>query len=118
MNFSEPVLKKARRLLASQRVTRDKQFDAIWWVRSSAGDHTYRVQSDFDRNTRQLTYVTCTCPHGLIVGAGTSHCYHVAAVLMLLRDEQTDNDGVPPDVLIVSGDTNFIGPRRDERAND
>jgi hypothetical protein len=115
MHFSEPVLKKARKLIGSERVSRDQQFDAIWWVKSSASDHTYRVQSDFDRVTRKLSWVTCTCPHGLNVGAGTASCYHVAAVLMLLRDEQTE-DGVPPEVLVGS-DPGFIGPRREERAD-
>lgn len=112
MNFSEPVLKKARHLLKGERVTRDDEHPAIWWVGSSAGDRTYRVQSDFDPTSRVLTWVTCTCPHGLNTGAGTAFCYHVAAVLMLLRDEQTVG-GIPPDVLVGGPGSTFVGPRRE-----
>lgn len=88
MNFSEAVLTKARKLLTSERVKRDDEHPAIWWVGSSAGDRTYRVQSDFNPATRRLSWVTCTCPHGLNKGAGKAHCYHVCSVLMLLREDK------------------------------
>lgn len=109
MNFSDAVLTKARKLVGAGRLHRDEDHPDIWWVASSAGSKSYRVQSDFDPATRELSYITCTCPHGLNTGAGAAFCYHVAGVLMKLRDEQTVA-GVAPDV-IMGGQ---IGPRREE----
>lgn len=92
--FSPEVVLKAERLLGAKtedgqpKLLRDKQFPAIWWVTSSAGGtRRYRVQSDYDPATKKLSWCTCTCPHGMAKGGGTSRCYHVAAVLMSVRDE-------------------------------
>lgn len=88
LNYSMEVLVKAHKLLDSDRIRADDQFANIWWVDSSSGNSIYRVQSDFKPETRKLTWITCTCPHGLFNGAGETRCYHAAAVLLLLRQRQ------------------------------
>jgi uncharacterized Zn finger protein len=52
------------------------------------------VQTDADPETRRLTYVSCTCPHGLNTG-GSASCSHAVAVLITIRNaekETTDAD--------------------------
>lgn len=113
MKFSETTLTKARKLVRSGRIERDAEHSAIWWVTSENRSKVYRVQSDFDRRTRRLSWVTCTCPHGLATGAGAAFCYHVAGVLMKMRDEQTV-EGVAPDVLMDGFGGTTIGPKIEE----
>jgi uncharacterized Zn finger protein len=86
--FNPDVVRKAEKLLTEDGVTADTDHPhAIWWVTGSNGDN-YRVQADYDPTRRTLSWITCTCPHGLNAGGGAARCYHVAAVLLLLRDEQ------------------------------
>jgi len=85
--FSPPVILRARQGIEDGLVERDAEYPAIWWVRSRNSDSTYRVQSDFDPAKGTLTWITCTCAHGLNVGAGQTHCWHAAAVLLRIRDE-------------------------------
>jgi hypothetical protein len=91
IEFSEAVRTRARTLLADpDRVEADEQHRNIWYVRGSDGETRYRVQCDFDQAFRTLSWITCTCPHGLNVGAGETACYHAAAVLMLIRDMEPE----------------------------
>lgn len=87
--FSPEVILKAERLLGAKtedgqpKLLRDTAFPGIWWVTPSSGEtRRYRVQTDWTPEQQRLSYVTCTCPHGMAKGGGTSRCYHVAAVLM------------------------------------
>lgn len=92
--FSTETVLKAERLLGRTNalgvplVSHDPELSSVWWVKSSAGDRRYRVQTDWSPQTRTLTWVNCTCPHGANKGGGQCRCYHAAAVLMLLRDEK------------------------------
>ena len=95
MNFSDDVLLKAERLIETKRINQDPDHEELWFVKSSRGDSTYRVQSDYDSKTNHLRYISCTCPHGLNSG-GSARCYHVAAVLMLIRDaRRAQLEGAP-----------------------
>ena len=85
--FSEATLVKARKMIGEEKVTQDRVHPVTWWVRSASVDDAYRVQSDFDSVTGEVTWCSCTCAHGRNTGYGTAHCWHVAAVLMLLRGE-------------------------------
>jgi len=88
IEYSREVLTKARALADNpDHLRADLEFDNIWWVVSSNGEHIYRVQADYDREARTVSWITCTCPHGLNSGAGQTHCYHAAAILLTLRDE-------------------------------
>lgn len=93
MNFSDAVLAKARKLINTDKMKRDDTHRNVWWVSSARGDKTYRVQSDLNPETGRLSWLTCTCPHGLNTGAGTTHCYHAAAVLLMHRQEMDENGG-------------------------
>ena len=85
VNFSEFVIGKAEGFVESDRVSRDEQVPGVWWVRSTG---TYRVQTDHDSGTGKLTWVTCTCPYGVRVGAGWTKCSHAVAVMLILLDQQ------------------------------
>lgn len=94
MRFSKDILAKARTLSAgrtaggSPLVVRDGAYPNIWWVTSLSGEHTYRVQNDFDPAKGTITWVSCTCMHGLNVDdIGRTSCHHAAAVLMRLLEE-------------------------------
>ena len=84
--FSARTVAKARELRARGLVTADGTAAHVWWVESLRPDgDRYRVQEDVrrtDADTLSLTWVTCTCHHGMNIGAGQTHCYHVAAVLL------------------------------------
>lgn len=85
--YSEDVLHKANALLAQgHKISEDQSSPGIFWVNSSNGEHVYRVQTDYRAELGSLTWITCTCPHGLFTGAGSSHCYHAAAALLILRE--------------------------------
>jgi hypothetical protein len=86
VNFSTQTIDKARRLLTDDKVSQDAEHPAIWHVASSSGIRTYRVASDYLPSTRTLTWISCTCPHGEHQGAGEARCYHVAAVLLRLKE--------------------------------
>jgi hypothetical protein len=102
--FSDTVLAKAK-ALSDEKVMPDDDYPDIWWVEASSGDQFYRVQSDYDPGTRTLSWVTCTCPHGLNAGAGETTCYHAAAVLMRLRDNPIDQEGDRESIDAVLGET-------------
>jgi hypothetical protein len=83
--FSAETLGKARRARQLGLVRQDEEHRHVWWVNSlRAGGGRYRVQEDVEcvQGEVVLTWVTCTCPHGLNIGAGQASCYHVAAVLL------------------------------------
>jgi hypothetical protein len=87
IEYSEAVRAKARKLLDDpDRVRADVEHANIWYVQASDGVSYYRVQCDYDSAFRTLSWITCTCPHGLKVGAGETACYHAAAVLILLQE--------------------------------
>jgi len=69
--FSDDVLDKATALVQPGvgRVKQDETYPHVWWVEGSGGK-SYRVQEDYDEERHSLTWVTCTCPHGLNRGAG------------------------------------------------
>jgi uncharacterized Zn finger protein len=82
IEFSAAVLEKAKKL-SDELVKQDEKYPLIWWVTGS-GLNMYRVQIGMEG--RVIHYATCTCPHGLNA-SGESSCYHVAAVLMRLREQ-------------------------------
>lgn len=91
--FSPDVIAKAEKLLGAKlpdgtpKVLQDLEHPSVWWVTPSSGaSRRYRVQSDFQPGSRTLSWITCTCPHGINKGGGTTRCYHAAAVLLLIRD--------------------------------
>ena len=78
--FSHEVVLKGERALGRGLVARDEDHpNDIFWVTSSNGQKSYRVQVGQDGS-----FVTCTCPHGLHAGGGMTKCYHAAAALLLL----------------------------------
>lgn len=85
--FSEDVLTKARKLVNADKLVWDDTYPNICWVTGSKNDR-YRVQTDYDLVTGKLSWITCTCPHGLNVGAGATRCYHAAAVLLELLEQK------------------------------
>ena len=80
--FSQRTLDKARTTEVEPDDTHPR---LVAWVRSSSGDTSYRVQMIRD-DLGQVSWVTCTCPHGLHKGGGQSVCYHAAATLMSYGD--------------------------------
>lgn len=85
--FSPEVIDKARRYLDEGRVSLDESVPGVWWVSGSDRTRRYRVQTDADSSTMRATWINCTCPHGLNVGAGTARCSHAVAVLLLVQAE-------------------------------
>lgn len=103
--FSDAVLEKAK-ALSDEQVTPDDSYPDIWWVEASGGERYYRVQTDFNPVSRTISWVTCTCPHGLNAGAGETTCYHAAAVLIRLRDHPcSDEDAGRESIDAVLGET-------------
>lgn len=82
--FSSAVIDKAQVYLDEGRVERDST-PTVWWVRGTDPSRRYRVQTDADPTTMRATWITCTCPHGLNVGAGAARCSHAVAVLLLIQ---------------------------------
>jgi hypothetical protein len=78
IEFSPETLSRARQAEA----TPDPTAENVWWVRSINRDSRYRVQTDYNADRNTVTWVTCTCPHGMHAGPDQTRCYHVAAVLM------------------------------------
>ena len=62
----------------------------IWWVESLRPEveTRYRVSTDLNAGTGELTWINCTCAHGRKTGAGYCRCYHVGAVLLALTEER------------------------------
>lgn len=90
-NLSAHVLGKARQAVRLRLVQADVEHpDSVWWVSSlqpqQQAHDPYRVSSDLDPVTRELSWVHCTCAHGMKKGAGSSRCYHVGAVLLALTE--------------------------------
>jgi hypothetical protein len=108
--FSPYVLTKARKLRARGGIARDLEHADIWWAWGNDSSGPYRVQLyrsglDPERGAVGIvTFVTCTCEHGLKQGAGLCHCYHVAAVLMELDENGTP--AMPPGLTDVPADPN------------
>jgi predicted nucleic acid-binding Zn finger protein len=91
LHFSSEVLGKAVKLVGEGRVAQDLEHPAVWWVWSkNSPDRPYRVQLGHNADG-SIAFATCTCFHGLNVGAGDCRCYHVAGVLMCVS-RQTDGD--------------------------
>lgn len=100
--FSPTVIDKAYRLLGEKdpagasAILEDPEYPNIWWVTPSSGSaKRYRVATDLQPGTRILTWITCTCPHGMNKGGGTSRCYHAAAALLLMRERWAAEDHQP-----------------------
>jgi hypothetical protein len=97
--FTPDVIGKAHKLLGARtpegepKVLQDPEHPNIWWVTPSSGAaKRYRVATDWQPGTRNLSWITCTCPHGLNKGGGTTRCYHAAAALLLLREKWAVED--------------------------
>jgi hypothetical protein len=78
IEFSAETLASARRA----EVEADPTAENVWWVKSLNRDKRYRVQTDYNPATNKVSWVTCTCPHGMHAGPDQTRCYHVGAVLM------------------------------------
>lgn len=83
------IMLKAHRLLDEDRVHRDEEHPNIWWV-DATPEKRYRVQCDWDPESKHLSWITCTCPHGLHSGVDDQKCYHIAAVLIVLWNERME----------------------------
>lgn len=77
IRWSSESIRKAEDLVLLGRVHRDADAPEVFFVE---GSQIYRVQTDGEE------YITCTCPNGM--RKGRPHCYHTAAVLIMIRDEQ------------------------------
>lgn len=86
--FSPDVIRKARAYVKDNRVAIDPGHEGIYWVTGTRLGSAYRVQTDADHETGKITYITCTCPHGLNIGAGTAKCSHAVAVLLTIKAER------------------------------
>lgn len=84
--FSEEVLSKARAYLDQERVLRDREAPGVFWVRGSDPRRAYRVQTDADPVKQRASWINCTCPHGMHLGAGSARCSHAVAALLAVRD--------------------------------
>lgn len=94
--FSKATLSKAQAAVKAGLVEQDPEQPSVWWVESINNSNRYRVQSDFDPATGVMTWVTCTCPHGLNTGAGRATCYHVAAAMMrILARREIGKESTP-----------------------
>ena len=82
--FSPEVLEKAARYVADGKVRKDEgDTEHVWRVQGSAR-FPYRVQTDAADG--KVTWVGCSCPHGMNTGVGISRCSHAVAVLLTIRD--------------------------------
>lgn len=90
--------KKARQLVEAGLLRADPGGSGVWWVGSLRPVEPrvleYRVQTNYDPRTQLLTWITCTCPHGLAKGGGRATCYHSVAVLLTLASQH--EQGPPP----------------------
>jgi hypothetical protein len=102
--FSRETLEKAHLMLrtSESHVEPDPDHRNIWWVVPRT-NVKYRVQTDYDPATKRLTWVTCTCPHGLHAGGGMAKCYHAAAVFILIRQDVDENPS-PPNLKLIRGE--------------
>lgn len=80
--FSDNVIRAAKKLVDQERVEPDEKYPEAWWVRGEGG--RYRVLVDPIHDPPE--WITCTCPHGTKKGAGDVRCKHGAAVLMVIKD--------------------------------
>lgn len=87
--FSAAVRAKAKRYVAQGRIMQDAERAEVWWVEGSDVNKPYRVQVALDG--REVTSVTCSCPHGSHVGGGFARCAHALAALARMRDAPTAN---------------------------
>lgn len=82
IRWSSEIIRKAEQLVTDGKVHRDADHGDVYFVE---GSKTYRVQTDGH------TWITCTCPNGM--RTSRPHCYHTAAVLMRIADEEKGEDG-------------------------
>lgn len=91
--FSDEVVEKALRLREDGTITPlagPGGHTVAWRVQHeyrAPKITTYRVQTDYDPAKGTVSWITCTCEHGK--NLGDSRCYHAAAVLLHIRDEET-----------------------------
>jgi hypothetical protein len=88
INLSASVLSKARKAVLDHLVHESDprshpRVVQVGSLRPGATGH-YRVSTDIDPVTGELSWITCTCAHGRKSGGGTCRCYHVGAALMYL----------------------------------
>ena len=83
--FSPEVIDKAEGYLRDGRIHRDADVHGLYWVQGSAR-RPYRVQTDASAARGTATWISCSCPHGVNVGAGACTCSHAVAVLLAIRD--------------------------------
>lgn len=80
VRWSAASIKKAENRISEEAVRRDATYDDVFYVESTDGQTIYRVQTDGKQ------WASCTCPNGQRTSRPS--CYHLAAVLMMLQDEQ------------------------------
>lgn len=82
LQFSDRVLSKSDRYIAEGRVSVVGMEDGVWTavVRGGSGDYATTITEDFDHST-------CSCPHGRHREESPALCSHVAAVLMMIRED-------------------------------
>jgi hypothetical protein len=82
--FSEEVIRKAKHYVSGKRVAKSP-YEGVYYVKGSAA-RPYAVRTDADPQTRKASWISCSCPHGANVGAGSAQCSHAVAVLFVIKD--------------------------------
>lgn len=77
IRWSAESIYKAEALIEDAKVKHDPEHEDVFFVE---GSERYRVQTDGHE------WASCTCPNGQ--ARSRPNCYHLAAVLMLIQDEQ------------------------------
>lgn len=83
--FSEHVRSKAE-AVAAEHISQDETDETVWRVVSSRTGKVQRVQFVGE------DFLICDCANGSRRG-GRAACYHAAAVLMRVAEEEKSNDG-------------------------
>ena len=81
IEWSHASIRKAEVLIEEGKVHRDPEHPDVFRVE---GSKDYRVQTD------GKNWLSCSCPNGQRTSRPS--CYHSAAALMIIRDEQDHED--------------------------